>query len=228
MAENNKTVSARDAILAVLAKAKQVLETSDLVKSEYKTENSPKPGVKYGKIETAQKATERDYKEYEVKSGGSKDSTGPRVAKQISPSGNPKEEAEGNNKPDGMEPHYEFKDKVAGELAKEKKALGKAENPDKEQDAALGEKVENDVEEHFKENAGAERQEGHSMANPEDKTDKATTIPRLILSAKLSKFMEFRHAKKKAQESAAAVGSPAASAPAPRSTQDSQPDTKKI
>ena len=252
---------------------------------KYETENSPKPGVKYGKIEKDQKALERDYKEYEVKPGNSKDSSGPRLERQISPSKNPKEEAEGNNKPDGMEPEFEFKDKVAKELAKEKAShmvksqsgmhtvvyqsmekseklekgdwkkihdklkregyseesadkidgaikakMGKNENPDEKQDAELGEKVEHDVEEHMQENAAAERQEGHSMAKPGDKMEGQTesnVIPRLIGSAKLSKFMEYRHAKKKAQIAQQASGQQAQGAPAQGSTQEGQSDAER-
>jgi hypothetical protein len=263
MSDSNKLVSPRLAAIAVLAKAQELLAKSETLK-KYQTENSPKPGVKYGSIETAQKPIERDYKEYEVKSGKSKDSSGPRVAKQISPSGNPKEEAEGNNQPDGMEPPYEFKDKVKGELAKQKAALGKAENPDKEADAKLGEKVEKDVEQHFKENKAAEAKEGHKLMaksgseskfkrcmedvkenSPEVKSpagvcvaegvkpsqqkmesDKAFIPAALVGSAKLAKFMERKHAKRKAAESPEAVGHPAADAPAPRSTQAGQPEKK--
>lgn len=46
-----------------------------------------------------------------------------------------------------------------------KRATRKGEsNPDKEADAKLGEVVEREVEQHFKENAASERKEGHSMA----------------------------------------------------------------
>jgi hypothetical protein len=48
-----------------------------------------------------------------------------------------------------------------------------------------------------------------------------------ILSAKLAKFMERKHAKRKAGESAEAVGHEASDAPAPRSTQDGRPDVDK-
>ena len=314
---DKKLFSAKEAALAVLARAKTMLEESSLAKSEklkkdqslgqaigfpgagpapaptstpmpksemkkYETENRKAPGVKYGKIEKDVKPVERDYNEYEVKPGNSKDSSGPRLKKQVSPSQNPKEEAEGNNKPDGMEPEFEFKDKVAKELAKEKAShmvksqsgmhtvvyqsmekseklekgdwkkihdklkregyseesankidgsikakLGKNENPDKEADAELGEKVEHDVEEHMQENAAAEREEGHSMAKPGDKMENPTesaVIPRLIGSAKLSKFMEYRHAKKKAQMAQQAAGQQAQGAPAQGSTQAGQPD----
>ena len=323
MSDSKKLFSPREAALAVLARTKAILEESSLAKSEklkkdggqtlggaigfpgappvakseYKTENNPKPGVKYGKIETAQKADERDYNEYEVKSGNSRDSSGPRLKKQVSPSGNPKEAAEGNNKPDGMDPEYEFKDKVAKELAKEKAShmvksqsgmhtvvyqpmqksesqgndlkkseklekgdwkkihdkleregyskksadkidgsikakLGKGENPDEKQDAALGEKVEHDVEQHVQENEAAEAQEGNSMAKPGDKMEGQTersSIPMCIGSAKLSKFMEWKHSKRKnAQaQSPEAVGNPAAGAPQPGSTQNGHPDNSR-
>lgn len=267
--------------------------STSMPKSEmkkYETENNPKPGVKYGKIEKDQKALERDYKEYEVKKPSFKDSDGPRLKEQVSPSQNPKEEAEGNNKPDGMEPEYEFKDKVSKELAKEKAShmvksqsgmhtvvyqsmekseklekgdwkkihdklkregyseesankidgsikakLGKGENPDEKADAQLGEKVEHDVEEHMQENAAAEQKEGHPMAKPGDKTEGQTesnVIPRLIGSAKLSKFMEHMHSKRKAAQGAqsqapAAVGNGAANAPMAGSTQAGKSDASR-
>ena len=233
MADEKKLYSAREAALAVLAKTKTILEESTLMKAEYKTENNPKPGVKYGKIEKDVKPVERDYNEYEVKSGSSKDSSGPRLKKQVSPSTNPKEEAEGNNKPDGMEPEFEFKDKVAKELAKEKAShMVKGENPDEKQDARLGEKVEHDVEDHMKENAAAEAKEGHSMAKPGDKMEGQTesnVIPRLIGSAKLSKFCEHMHSKRKNAQAQGqeAVGQDASDAPPARSTQAGQPDMDK-
>lgn len=241
---------------------------------KYETENrKAPPSVKYGKIEKDVKPVERDWNEYEVKSGNSKDSSGPRLARQVSPSGNPKEEAEGNNAPNGMEPPYEFKDKVAKELAKEKASHGmekteskhdrcvkdvernspgvknahavcvaegvkpakwkKSENPDKEADAELGEKVEHDVEEHMLENKDAEQQEGHELMNkPGDKSEGQTEsniIPRLIGSAKLSKFMEHMHSKRKHREAqgAKAVGQEASDAPENRSHQDSKPNLEK-
>jgi hypothetical protein len=238
MSDSKKLFSPREAALAVLTKAKEILEESSLMKAEkltkYETENrKAPPSVKYGKIEKDQKPTERDYKEYEVKSGSSKDSTGPRLERQVSPSGNPKEEAEGNNKSDGMEPEYEFKDKVSKELAKEKSShMVKGENPDEKQDAELGEKVEHDVEEHMQENKEAEAQEGHKpMAKPGDKMEGSTesnVIPRLIGSAKLSKFMEHMHSKRKNAQAQGqeAVGQPASDAPAPRSHQDGQMNKK--
>ena len=69
------------------------------------------------------------------------------------------------------------------------------------------------------------------MAKPGDKMEgqtESSVIPRLIGSAKLSKFMEYRHAKKKAQaQSAEAVGHDGPAAPAPRSTQAGQPNMEK-
>jgi hypothetical protein len=117
-----------------------------------------------------------------------------------------------------------------------KAKLGKNENPDEKQDAELGEKVEHDVEEHMKENAAAEAQEGHElMAKPGDKVggqSEQASIPRLILSAKLSKFMEHKHSKRKAAQGAqsqapAAVGHEASNAPQPASTQAGQPDNSR-
>jgi len=447
--DNKKLFTPREAAQAVLAKTYELLSKSETL-NKYETENRKAPGVKYGKIEKDQKPIERDYPEYEVKSASFKDSSGKRLERQVSPSGNPKEEAEGNNNVDGMEPRYEFKDKVKGDLAKEnaqhmvksqsgmhtvtykmhkaedkampKPDLGKAEtghekdaelvnnnykkerapnlkmpkhretkpklsheqmmnvswekhnlagnvhkehakkypesipeakaindkhkkaaemhhaystakasfpdydyeksnrvkkeatekakklhedlssmetsghkvghaiehkksesnicdlhksgehqmpkphashedmmkmpknaheekrdfhnsaeskedklpqNPDKEADAELGEKVEHDVEDHFKENQEAEAKEGHElMAKPENKSESETeksVIPRLVLSAKLSKFMEHMHSKRKNAEaqSPQAVGHEATDAPAPRSTEAGQPIEKR-
>lgn len=51
-------------------------------------------------------------------------------------------------------------------------------NPDKEADAKLGEKVERDVEEHFKENKEAEEKEGHDLTVKKE-LDKASANPNL-------------------------------------------------
>lgn len=271
--------------------------STSMPKSEmkkYETENKKEPSKAK---ELPSKELERDFKNFEVQKespNSSKDDK--RQEKQVSPSGNPKESGEGNNKPDGMEPEFEFKNKVAKELAKEKAShmvksqsgmhtvmyqtatiqksekeendlkkaeplekgdwkkihdklkregyseesankidgsikakLGKNENPDKDADAQLGEKVEHDVEQHVQENEAAEAQEGNSMAKPGDKMEGQTeraSIPMCIGSAKLSKFMEYKHSKRKnAQAQApAAVGQPAANAPQPGSTQTSNPD----
>ena len=308
MSNDKKSFSAKDAALAVLAKTHELLAKSESLK-KYQTENSPKTGVKYGALETKQVALERDFKDYEVKKQGSKEEP-KRVAKQTPPSKNPKENAEGNNKPDGMEPDYEFKSKVPYELAKEKNKdlgkaevlskgrgtvtpaqhevgrgvrtepglehkgvhpgrsgwskagaqmsydkpgakethkkvlaemkampkpkLGKAENPDKDADAQLGEQVEKDVEEHMITNKDAEQKEGHEIMNkPDGQMEQAFIPAALVGSAKLSKFMERVHAKRKARgalgaesQAPAAVGNPAADAPAPGSTQAGQPKVK--
>lgn len=304
MSDSKKLYDPREVAQAILNKAKDILQESTLIKSEpltkYETENrkSP-PSVKYGKIEKDVKPIERDWDEYEVKLGNSKDSSGPRLKKQVSPSGNPKEFAEGNNKPDGMEPEYEFKDKVSKELSKEKDShmvksqsgmhtvvyrsasfeksetetadLKKAEskhdrcvkdvernspdvknahavcvaegvkpakwgkseaNPDEKEDAKLGERVEHDVEEHFKENKDAEEQEGHDLQVKEEKSEMPTEhaiIPRLVGSAKLSKFMEHMHSKRKHKEAQEkeAVGSEASDAPEAGSHQDGRPNLEK-
>jgi hypothetical protein len=284
MADDSKLVSARTAAQMVLAKAQEILAKSETL-HKYETENKAAPSKP--KADKAQ-ALERDYNDFETKKQDSKEKDH-RQAKQVSPSGNPKEEAEGNNKPDGMEPDYEFKNKVSKELAKEKAAhmvkgedplssvagdrmkraggykergdklsekiakegakdshkerlegiknapkpkLGKNENPDEKADAQLGEKVEHDVEEHMMENKDAEQKEGHKiMDKPEDKKseqmegDKAFIPARLIASAKLSKFMEHMHAKRKAKE-AQAAGNQSVDAPAPGATMGNKPIEK--
>jgi hypothetical protein len=270
---NEKKITAREAAQKVLSKVHEILAKSETLQ-KYQTENSPKLGVKYGSIEKDQKPVERDYSDYEVKSGKSLSSDQKREKKQISPSKNPKEEAEGNNKPDGSEPEYEFKDKIAANNAKEKKLrqLDKAEkNPDKEADARLGEKVEKDVEQHFKENKEAEAKEGHKLmvksdgktkhdrcvehveenspevSNPhavcssvgvprgkseEMEGEKAFIPAALVGSAKLAKFMERKHAKRKAaqgreSQASEAVGHEAKDAPAPRSNLTGEPEERK-
>lgn len=325
MSDENKKISPRDAAIAVLKKAHEVLAKSEVL-HKYETENKKPAGNRYGPLETNQKAIERDYDEYNVKSGNYKDSNGKRLERQISPSKNPKEEAEGNNQPEGAEPYYEFKDKIAAHNAKEKnmreldknekmakkyegfkaveesaresgdkdpaavaaaagrkkygkeafqhaaaagKKMGKAENPDEKEDAELGENVEHLVEDHMIDNADAERKEGHKIMKKSDgksKHDRCVedvkrnspdvknphavcvaegvkpekwsksdgkvegetehaVIPRLVLSAKLAKFMEFRHAKKRARE-AAAAGQKSSDAPTPGSTQAGQINKK--
>lgn len=223
---------------------------------KYETENKKEPSKAK---ELPSQKLERDYKNFETqKESPNSSADDKRQEKQVSPSTNPKEEAEGNNKPDGMEPEFEFKDKVAKELAKEKAShmvksqsgmhtvmyrtapiqksekettdLKKSENPDEKADADLGEKVEHDVEEHHKEMGNEVDEEGHdAMAKPEDKAEGQTeraSIPMCIGSAKLSKFMEYKHSKRKnAQaQSPAAVGQDAANAPQQGSTQAGQPD----
>ena len=73
-------------------------------------------------------------------------------------------------------------------------------------------------------------EEGHDMAKPGDKLkpNRIQFIPRLIGSAKLSKFMEHMHSKRKNAQAqgAEAVGHNAANAPAPGSTQAGQPIAK--
>jgi hypothetical protein len=221
----------------------------ELVK--YETENRKPAGNRYGPIEKdVKKDDPKTFNNYEPKPGDSKDSSEPRVTKQVSPSKNPKEEAEGNNKPDGMEPRYEFRGKVKKELDKENKAahhepkdvtgnpgINKAENPDKDADAKLGEKVENDVEDHMLANKAAEKKEGHKIMKKSDQNMPAAqpkaegpteqaSIPRLILSAKLAKFMEHKHSKRKNAEAQGqqAVGQNGPAAPQQGSTQAGQPD----
>lgn len=133
----DKLYGPREAALAVLEKAKELLANSELSKSEklkkdgntlgsvigypgaaqtapvnkkelkkYETENKKEPS---DPPKDKSKGLERDYEDYEVKSGKSKSSDSKRQEKQKSPSKNPKEEAEGNNKPYGSEPKDEFK-----------------------------------------------------------------------------------------------------------------------
>jgi hypothetical protein len=277
MSDSKKLFTAREAAQAVLAKAKQILEDSSLAKSErlkkdgtlgsaigYPGSPPPAPPVNKSemkKYETENKKApskakelpsqklERDYKNFETqKESPNSSGDDKRQEKQVSPSGNPKEEAEGNNKPDGMEPEFEFKNKVEKELAKEKashmvksqsgmhtvmyQSMKKSENPDEKEDAELGEQVEHDVEEHHKDMGNEVDEEGHDMAKPEDKAEGQTeraSIPMCIGSAKLSKFMEYKHSKRKAAQGAqsqapAAVGQDASNAPQAGSTQAGQPD----
>lgn len=285
MADEKKLYTAREAAQAVLQKTHELLAKSEVL-AKYETENKAAPS-KAKELPT--KAMERDFKNFNVEPEKAPEHER-RVAKQISPSKNPKEFAEGNNKVDGTEPRYEFKSEVPKELAKENAAvhgqpkdkngnpglgkaeklekgdwnkihsklkregyseesadkidgaikakMGKAENPDKDADAELGEKVEKDVEKHFEENKAAEKQEGHKLMAKNDQMTPPAMAPKAeqdqafvpatsIVSAKLAKFMERKHAKRKAAQGAqsqapAAVGNPAANAPAPGSTEAGQ------
>jgi hypothetical protein len=159
--EQDKKYSAAEAAIAVLKKAEEVLKKSEVLK-KYATENSKEPGYTPSELGAKEKPEGRDYEDYEVKKGkkGKVSEKGKRQEEQKSPSKNPKEEAEGNNSPDGAEPEYEFKEKVNKDL--EKKKLDKAENPDKEADAELGEEVERKVLDHMADNKEAELAEGHA------------------------------------------------------------------
>ena len=123
------------------------------------------------------------------------------------------------------------KERLQGIKNAPKPNLGKAENPDEKEDAELGEQVEKDVEQHHKDTGNEVDKEGHDlMAKPEDKSEAPTesaVIPRLIGSAKLSKFMEYRHAKKKAQMAQQAAGHEASDAPSQGSSQAGQPDNSR-
>ena len=158
----SKVYSAKDTALAVLKKAEELLKTSGLVK--YETENSKKLDKK--PFDAHQKDADRADKSFKVQPQSKKSSSDEtRLAEQVRPGSNPKEKAEGNNEPYGKEP----------------KNLGKAENPDKEADAKLGEKVEHDVEEHMLENKAAEEKEGHKIFDKsEDAMDKHGLSPEEI------------------------------------------------
>jgi hypothetical protein len=182
---SDKKYTPREAALAVLAKAQELFNNSELAKAEklkkdsgqtlgaaigfpgaaptapmpspspaskseikkYESENKKKPSSPDYSKEVGKKEG-RDFNDYEVKSGKKTSKDEKRQAKQVSPSKNPKEEAEGNNEPYGTEPKNEF---------------AKAENPDKKEDAELGEDVEHLVEDHFEENKEDEKKEGHKL-----------------------------------------------------------------
>ena len=173
MSDNKKLFTPREAAIEVLKKAKELLEKSDLVKSEKASlKKDMAPPSAPGSI-NSQIGFPFGKKEGEIE-------------KQIAPNKNPKEKAEGNNPRAGMMPKME-----------------KEQNPDKDADAELGEKVEHDVENHMMANKGAEAKEGHKImegqkSSEEHEGDKAFIPARLIGSAKLAKFMEHKHAKRKA------------------------------
>jgi hypothetical protein len=80
-----------------------------IVKSEEKTENKKVPSdAQHPRIK--EEAQERDYKDFETKSGSSKSSDDHRLAEQKDPQHNPKEEAEGNNELAGTTPTQVGKD----------------------------------------------------------------------------------------------------------------------
>lgn len=226
---SNKVYSAQEAALAVLKKTEELLKSSSFL-SKYETENSKKLGHKLSSIK--QKDAEKEDKAYEVEKESAKTSAKERVREQIAPDKNPKEEAEGNNKPDGMEPRYEFKDKVKKELEKEDK-----DHMDKAEKGAYPKKLasKNIKEEMKRDWPGGKKQAvavGISEARAGKDVSKASedvhhaeafTPIKHHVSAKLAKFMEWKHARNKAasvdkaegQTLGAAIGFPGAASTAP-------------
>ncbi len=120
----SKVFSAKEAAIAVLKKTEELLKKSEVL-AKYEPENHK--SLKHPEISgrSAKDASSAD-KSFKVVKQNDK-APDARLGKTPMPGANPKEEAEGNNKPDGMEPRYEFKDKVKKEISKENKEFEKSE-----------------------------------------------------------------------------------------------------
>lgn len=140
---NEKTYTAREVALAILAKAQEILKKSELPQFEPLEKGTAQPSPV---LSMSEKPLEKKYYGFEkVKEEAAKSGASDPAAVAA---------AAGRKK---------YGKKAFQEAAAKGKKMGKAENPDKDADAELGEKVEHDVEEHFKENKDAEEKEGHKL-----------------------------------------------------------------
>jgi hypothetical protein len=171
---SEKLFTPRQATLAVLNKVEELLKNSELVK--YETSNSKKLGYKL---------PEAGKKEIYPQSEDKKFNGQAHIDHQKAPGNNPKEKAEGNNPSRDALP----------------KDLGKSENPDKEADAKLGEKVEHDVERHMIENKDAEQKEGHKIMKDEKKN-----YPKDLASKNIEAHMKHKEEHPGGAKQAEAIG----------------------
>lgn len=156
---------------AALAVLKKVEEM--LKKSEILTKYETENSKKLGYQlpPIKQKEAEKSDKAFEVEGKNSKSSNDPRLGHQVSPAKNPKEKAEGNNPKWGSEP------KEGNEMKKDGEPQGQTLG------AAIG-------------------YPGAASTAPigKEEEEKAFIPVRSIGSAKLSKFVEHMHAKRKARK----------------------------
>ena len=138
---DEKKYSAREAALAILAKAEEVLKKSELGKALNYADGKPAPSTDFPRI-----AMSEDMGKAEAKSGAQHAAEGAKRQSEIA-----RREIAENKGP------------RAGNLGAslKRQQMGKAENPDEKQDAQLGEDVEHLCEDHMMENKDAERKEGH-------------------------------------------------------------------
>lgn len=92
---DEKKYSAKEAAIAVLKKAEEMLKNSTLMKAELNA--IPKTSASTNQPETSDKA-------FEVKPESAKSSNDPRLGQTPAPGDNPKEQAEGNNEEWGTAP----------------------------------------------------------------------------------------------------------------------------
>jgi len=193
--KSEKQFTAKEAALEVLKKTHELL-------AKYETENSKRLGDHKTPIKA--EIPEKTDLAYDV------DSKKERIKHQISPGKNPKEKAEGNNEPYGTEPgsmakssslkkkHVGFKAVEAKHGASDPAAVA----------AAVGRKKYGKKE--FQAMAAAGKKKLHKEEAPlkdceksseapqhHEKKDEHFIPPKSIGSAKLSKFMERIHAKRK-------------------------------
>jgi len=165
----SKKFTPKEAALAVLKKAEELYKASTLAKGDWKKIHDKLEREGYSK-ESADKIDGS----IKAKMGKAEDPlnsiAGDRVKRGVG------YKANGNelNHKIAMEGAKDsHKERLEGIKNAPRPKLGKSDpmqkmgisekNPDEKQDAALGEKVEHDVEQHEKENAGAEKEEGSPM-----------------------------------------------------------------
>lgn len=189
---SEKLFTARQATLAVLNKVETLLKNSDLTK--YETSNSSKLGYKLPETGKKEIYPQSEDKKFNGQAHVEHQKAPGNNPKEKAEGNNPDRDAlpKDLGKSEQLAKKY-YGFKAVEEKAKESgasnpaavaasagrkkygkeafqhaaakgKKMGKAENPDKDADAELGEKVENDVEQHMEENKEAEQQEGHKMA----------------------------------------------------------------
>jgi len=139
--KHEKVYTPKQVTVAVLEKVGEILQKSELNKKYYGFKAVEESARKSGASDPAAVAAAAGRKKYGKKAFQEAAAHGHKIGKGES-------EGHFSTMPDkGMKPG----------------ALGKKENPDKEADAELGEKVEHDVEEHMLDNKDAERKEGHKI-----------------------------------------------------------------
>jgi hypothetical protein len=139
---NEKTFSAKEAALAILAKAQELLGKSSVVK----TEEPAKVAECQSGMHTVGYYSAQPFEKSETLDCGFE----PFQKAEMDKHGLSPDQMKAKLNKDGMSP-------------KEIKAKMNKSNPDEKQDAQLGEKVEHLCEDHMIENKGAERKEGHKL-----------------------------------------------------------------
>lgn len=157
---NEKTYSAREAALAVLAKAQELLAKSSIAKKEEIAVEDLKKSAEYvsgmHKVEYFEPMNKADMLHDNVAQRRQERAKGYKA------------HGDHNSHKIAIEGAKESHKELLGQIKDQPKPnLPKSENPDEKQDAKLGEEVEGLCERHMKDNRAAERKEGHSIVKSE-------------------------------------------------------------